>query len=790
MLATYKDYKSPSRIIPPLPHNQLLFLQAALHLDKPKICDNRRVPITFMSFQRALTRLHSLLLAISIAASFIVLSASAHAAVKAYVTNSDGDSISVIDTGTDAVTATVNVGDAPYGVATSGTGIYVTNEAGGTVTVLDSTDNGFVKTVTVGSFPVGIVIRGTGAYVMNYLDDTISMIDITTNTVEKTITVGDGPQGVAVSGTGIYVTNSSAGTVSVIDAVRNTVAKTVTVGGDPLGITTSGTGAFVANSATDNITVIDTTDNVVVRTITVGDGPQDVAVSGTGAYVPNYISDNLSLIDITTFTVEKTIALGDGPRQIAIRDRKAYVPNDSDNNVSVINLTTNTVTTSISVGARPYDIALSPDTSTDTPTLTAPVTGASVTQSLHVTYTLPETPLAGTVRLVFAGSTTITLIFNNSTTGDFTVDLSAIALSSTITAATASSVPVGTYSVTLSYQDYLGNVAASTTSTSVAISAVPAVSSGGGGGAAWLAALRQQNGLSAQGQAISSSASSVSSSTSSLSTPSSNVSSSSASLQTMSSSEHSAAFEKSEITSSSSSASAYFSDVPLSAWFYTSIESLREKNVIVGYRDKNGNDMHVFGPADPVTFEQLGILIKRLTAMDISFDQKPIALASRGAVIHFVLQAYGISLGAAPKSSFSDLPDSHLFAKDILTALALGIISGDAGVKTVRPDAPVNRAETAKILAYISSRFTPVTQSTSASSSAHPAASVSTGKDIRTVASTILNVRSDSRINASILWVAKQGTEMEVLNIVARDWARIRMADGREGFVWVKYLQD
>ena len=48
---------------------------------------------------------------------------------KVYVTNSNSNTVSVIDTATNTVTDTVNVGTTPYGVVVSpmGTKVYVTN---------------------------------------------------------------------------------------------------------------------------------------------------------------------------------------------------------------------------------------------------------------------------------------------------------------------------------------------------------------------------------------------------------------------------------------------------------------------------------------------------------------------------------------------------------------------------------------------------------------------------------------------------------------------------------------
>ena len=79
------------------------------------------------------------------------------------------------------------------------------------MSVIDTATNTVTATITVGAGPVGVAVSpdGTRAYVTNLGDDTVSVIDTATNTVTATIPVGDDPVGVAVSpdGTRAYVTN-------------------------------------------------------------------------------------------------------------------------------------------------------------------------------------------------------------------------------------------------------------------------------------------------------------------------------------------------------------------------------------------------------------------------------------------------------------------------------------------------------------------------------------------------------------------------------------------------------
>src|SRR5262249_38715862 len=159
---------------------------------------------------------------------------------------------------------------------------YVTNEFSGTVSVIDTATNTVVATVPVGIEPTGVAITpdGTHAYVANsgtaQTVFTVSVIDTATNTVVATVPVGLGPRGVAITphGTHAYVTYFSSVAVSVIATATNTVVATVPVGNGPLGvaITPDGTHAYVTNGTGifPSVSVIDTATNTVVATVPVG----------------------------------------------------------------------------------------------------------------------------------------------------------------------------------------------------------------------------------------------------------------------------------------------------------------------------------------------------------------------------------------------------------------------------------------------------------------------------------------------------------------------------------------
>jgi PGF-pre-PGF domain-containing protein len=286
----------------------------------------------------------------------------------AYITNVDSNTVSVIDTATNTVIATVPVGMKPSGVAVSpdGSKVYVTNGYSNSVSVIDTATNTVTATVPVGSIPLGIAVTPdrTKVYVANWgsngIGNTISVIDTSTNTVIATIPVGNAPTGVAVSldGSKVYATNQGSNTVSVIDTSTNTVLATVNAGNAPEGIAISpdGSKVYVTNRVYDLLSIFDTGLNSVIASVAIKN-PEGVAVSPDGkkVYVTSQIN-NVSVIDTSTNTVTATVLVGEYPIGVAFTPdgKKVYVANYNSSSISVIDTAKNTITAIVPVGKGPF----------------------------------------------------------------------------------------------------------------------------------------------------------------------------------------------------------------------------------------------------------------------------------------------------------------------------------------------------------------------------------------------------------------------------------------------------
>lgn len=285
----------------------------------------------------------------------------------AYVANHGDGTVSVLDTATNGVVATVTVGSEPLGAAVlpAETRVYVANQVtpNGTVSVIDTAGNAVVATVDVGSGPSGVAVKlpGDRVYVTNRDDKTVSVIDTATNAVSATIPVGNNPLGIAVdpAGNPAYVVNKGSNAVSVIDTVTNAVVATIAVGNDPsqIALSPNGARAYVSNSSNASVSVIDTGLNGVVATVPVGNIPEGLAVDPTGArlYVANSGPNSVSVVDTASNAVIATIPVGSTPFDLAVRPDGArlFVANRAGGSVSVIDTATNAVSATVPVGLNP-----------------------------------------------------------------------------------------------------------------------------------------------------------------------------------------------------------------------------------------------------------------------------------------------------------------------------------------------------------------------------------------------------------------------------------------------------
>jgi YVTN family beta-propeller protein len=244
---------------------------------------------------------------------------------KTYVTSSNSRGVSVVNDTTNTVDYTI---DAPAGLAVAvnpvTNRIYIANTS--TVTVIDASTRSIVGTLTVGFQPTGIGVNPVTnrIYVGSQNTNDVSVIDGSTDTVVATIpvTFSPGTFGVDVNPNTdrIYVTNLN-GPVSVIDGSTNTVVANIPAVGTLTALVVNPvlSEVYVSDQFTyfggpppaDKVAVLNATSNMQIASVAVGSVPSGIGLDQISGriYVDNESSDTMSVIDSSTLTVVDTIIL-------------------------------------------------------------------------------------------------------------------------------------------------------------------------------------------------------------------------------------------------------------------------------------------------------------------------------------------------------------------------------------------------------------------------------------------------------------------------------------------------
>ena len=274
----------------------------------------------------------------------------------------------------------IPVGAIPSGVAASPNGdrLYVTNHGSSSVSVIDTSTGAVVATVHVGAGPYGIAVTPDGkhAYVADNGSRDVDVIDTTTNTVTATVPVGTGPYGVAVTPDGrtAYVSNQGANTVTPIDTATETAGTPVPVGKGPrqIAISPDGRTAYVADMGSASVTPINTATNTAGSSITVPcNGPDGAAIDRANStlYVTCFGAPGITLatygavVPINTVTNEagSPILVSPHPQGVAVdpADGTVYATDAFQSEVTPIQASTGTPESPLHLPG-PYGIAFLP----------------------------------------------------------------------------------------------------------------------------------------------------------------------------------------------------------------------------------------------------------------------------------------------------------------------------------------------------------------------------------------------------------------------------------------------
>lgn len=253
---------------------------------------------------------------------------------------------------------------------------YVTNSNGSTITIIHVKSNIVEGIISGFDGPSGMAIYGNMGYVINYggpilgsgNGTTVSVVDLKLRTIVNTINVALAPAAINISGKKVYVVsyvdgNSGTGIISVIDTKTNTVIDSSAGLSGPFDIAISSCGkmGYVTNFGSNNFAPFGTTVSVIklkslqfIKNINTGIQPSGICISPCDnyLYVTNYNTlyaepsftnltpgqGTVAVIDTHTYKILDNIEVNQSPANIACTDKFLYVTNFISNTLNIIPL--------------------------------------------------------------------------------------------------------------------------------------------------------------------------------------------------------------------------------------------------------------------------------------------------------------------------------------------------------------------------------------------------------------------------------------------------------------------
>ena len=297
-------------------------------------------------------------------------SGNAAAGPKVYVGNFKDNTVSVIDTSTGKVVATVPVASGPHGmtITKDGKWVYVSGDTSSQVSVIDTATDRVAQTIEVGKGPHGsaLTLDGRRLLVTVNGEDKVVFIDTAKRTVTGSVEVAK-PHTVAVHPNGklAYVTSQQPGkfALAVVDLAKRTVVRTVALDKPPrdLEFGYDGKALYFTLAGLNAIPVLDPKSNKIVAEIPTGVSPHYANLfrgTKTGLAVVQGPGELLTF-DPVTNKPGRSIAVGKQPHWMTVSSdgKIAYVTNEGSNDLSVVDLATQKVET-IAVGNAPRKVVV------------------------------------------------------------------------------------------------------------------------------------------------------------------------------------------------------------------------------------------------------------------------------------------------------------------------------------------------------------------------------------------------------------------------------------------------
>jgi YVTN family beta-propeller protein len=269
---------------------------------------------------------------------------------------------------------------------------YVSNEDDGTVTVIDADRSAAIATIAVGKRPRGLALSPDGRLLYVAVSgvpkcpppltdaqcaqlkrdpsaDGIAVVDTAARARTRLLTGVTDPERVAVSRDGrrLFVSEEDAARLAVVDAARGRVLATVAVGREPEGVRLSPNGLWVlVTSEEDNtVTIVDARSYAILAKVTVGARPRDLAFTSDSrlAYVSGEADASIYRITVPAGAPSGEffkLAPQARPMGVALDTQRGrlYVGTGRAGTVAVVAIDGPSLVAEVACGGRPWGVAL------------------------------------------------------------------------------------------------------------------------------------------------------------------------------------------------------------------------------------------------------------------------------------------------------------------------------------------------------------------------------------------------------------------------------------------------
>jgi YVTN family beta-propeller protein len=280
----------------------------------------------------------------------------APAASRAYVSNEDGHTVTVIDTEKLEVIGTVPVGKRPRGMKLSPDGAQL-----------------YVAVSGLAKCPPTVPDEECAKLERDLKADGVAVVDTKTLKLTTLLKAGSDPEQFDITADGklMIVANEDIASATVLQLPGGEIKKKIQVGREPEGVRVSPDGKWVlvTNESDNSISMIDLNTLNVQRAVKVGLRPRDIAFAPDSrvAYVSGEFDASVYRITVPQGEpVEKLVQMRKEARPMAVqldqRQKRLYVSTGRGGTVAVIALEAQPrLVTEIQVGTRPWGMAMSAD---------------------------------------------------------------------------------------------------------------------------------------------------------------------------------------------------------------------------------------------------------------------------------------------------------------------------------------------------------------------------------------------------------------------------------------------